>query len=188
MVRQLSFGRRKEGENGMALWTPLRFEFLRVRARNQYLAYVANYRAFVRMRGFKTEINDWPFVRRSFIDCWAAPGFHRFWQIWNPGIAYFVYRLFIRFGGRRHWTVPTMFSFLFCGLAHTLVVAPFVGRWSFSVITAFFCFGTLTVVSRLTEPLLRQDRWPALLNVVVNAGLVCGSFDVGFRVDGILGF
>jgi hypothetical protein len=172
----------------MAVWTSLKLQSLSTRASDQYSKYVANYRAYARMRGFKTEINDWPYVRRSFIDCWAAPGFHRFWQIWNPGIAYFVYRLFIRLGGRRRWIVPTISSFLFCGLAHTLVVAPFLGRWSFSVITAFFCFGILTVVSRVSERVLRQDRWPGLVNVAVNVGLVCGSFDVGFRIDKIFGF
>ncbi len=139
------------------------------------------------MRGFTTEINDWPYVRRSFIECWAAPGFHRFWQVWNPGIAYFVYRLFIRLGGRRRWVVPTILSFVLCGFVHTLIAAPFAGHWVFSVITAFFCFGALTVLSRLAASVLRQERWPALVNVVVNVTLVCGSFDVGFRVDRLLG-
>jgi len=157
------------------------------RVRLGYKRYVNDYRAFARMRGFRTEVNDWPYVRRSFLECWAEPGFHRFWQVWNPGIAYFVYRLFLLLGGRRHWAGPTILAFVLCGLGHTLIVAPFFGRWAFSVITAFSCFGVLTVVSRLASPLLRQDRWPAAVNVLVNVSLVAGSFDVGFRVDRVLG-
>ena len=153
-----------------------------------YERYVAAYEKYARMRGFNTEINDWPYVRRSFIECWAEPGFHRFWQVWNPGIAFFIYRLFIRLGGRRRWLFPTVSAFVLCGVAHTVIVAPFFGRWSFSVITAFACFGVLTVVSRLASSILRQERWPGIANVLVNAALVAGSFDIGFRVDRLLGF
>jgi hypothetical protein len=155
--------------------------------KTRYAAYVQDYRAYARRRGFTTQINDWPYVRRSFVECWGSPGFHRFWQIWNPGIAYFVYRLFIKLGGRKHWVGPTFLAFTLCGLAHTLVVVPFVGRWSFSVITAFGCFGALTIASRLSAPFLRQERWPTVANVLVNVALVCGSFDVGFRVDRLIG-
>lgn len=154
----------------------------------RYDRYVSSYRAYARMRGFTSEVNDWPYVRRSFIECWAEPGFHRFWRVWNPGISYFVYRLFLRLGGRRRWFLPTILAFLLCGVAHTIIAAPFLGRWSFSVITAFGCFGVLTVASRLAAPFLRQDRWPGIVNVLVNAALVAGSFDVGFRMDRLLGF
>lgn len=164
-----------------------RGQAIRDHIRVRYESYIDDYRAFARMRGFRTEVNDWPYVRRSFIECWAEPGFHRFWQVWNPGIAYFVYRLFIRLGGRRHWVGPTILSFILCGVVHTVIVAPFLGRWAFSVITAFTCFGVLTVISRLASPHLRQDRWPVAANVLVNVTLVAGSFDVGFRVDRFLG-
>lgn len=140
---------------------------------------------FARMRGFRT-FNDWPYHRRGFIECWAEPGFHRFWQVWNPGIAYFVYRTYVRLGGRRRWALPTVLSFLICGFVHTIVVAPILGRWSYSVIVAFTCFGILTVSSRILAPFLRQERWPALVNILVNVGLVLGSFDIGFRVDDLL--
>lgn len=153
----------------------------------RYDKYVDDYRAFARMRGFRTEVNDWPYVRRSFIECWGEPGFHRFWQVWNPGIAYFVYRLFIRFGGRRRWVGPTILAFISCGVIHTVIVAPFLGRWACSVIVAFTCFGVLTVMSCLASPLLRQNRWPVAANVLVNVALVAGSFDLGFRVDRLLG-
>lgn len=144
------------------------------------------YRDFARQRGFPT-FNDWPYHRRSFLECWAEPGFHRFWRVWNPGIAYFVHRFFLRLGGRRRWALPTVASFIACGVAHTLVVTPFFGRWSYTVVTAFAGFGVLTVLSRCLAPWLRQERWPVSLNVLVNVGLVLASFDLGFRVDCALG-
>jgi hypothetical protein len=157
------------------------------RWRSAYERWAEDYQRFARMRGFRT-FNDWPYHRRGFLECWAEPGFHEFWRVWNPGIAYFVYRLFLRLGGRKHWVVPTVVAFGLCGLIHTLVVAPLLGTWSFSVIVAFLCFGILTVVSRSLKTLLRQDRWPFWVNVLINVGLVIGSFDLGFRIDGMLRF
>ena len=144
-----------------------------------------DYRRYAVMRRFRT-FNDWPYHRRGFLECWVEPGFHRFWQVWNPGIAYFVYRTFIALGGRRHWVLSTLASFFLCGFAHTVLVAPFFGRWSHAVIVAFTCFGLLTVISRVLAPTLRQDRWPKGINLAINVGLVIGSFDVGFRVDRLL--
>lgn len=143
------------------------------------------YRQFARDRGFRS-FNDWAYHRRGFLECWAEPGFHRFWRVWNPGIAYLVYRLFLRLGGRRRWALPTIASFIGCGLVHNLIVLPFLG-WSFTLVTAFTCFGVLTVLSRSLAPQLRQERWPVPLNVGVNVGLVLASFDLGFRVDRVLG-
>jgi hypothetical protein len=153
--------------------------------RQVYERWVADYMYFAKMRGFQS-FNDWPYHRRGFIECWAQPGFHRFWQVWNPGIAYFVYRSYICLGGRRHWLVPTILAFTLCGLIHTLIVLPFFGRWSYTLVVAFACFGVLTVLSRLLASLLHQERWPAIGNILVNVCLVAGSFDLGFRVDEIL--
>lgn len=153
--------------------------------RASYDRWVADYRRFARMRGFET-FNDWPYHRRGFIECWWAPGFHRFWQLWNPGIAYFVYRLFIRLGGRRRWVVPTLLSFVLNGLIHTVVFWPFAGRWSYTLVVAFTGFGVLTVASRLLEPVLRQERWARIVNLLINVFFVAGCFDLGFRVDAVL--
>lgn len=139
------------------------------------------YKKFAKMRGFNT-FNDLSYHRRGFIECWAEPGFHRFWQVWNPGIAYFVYRLFLGLGGSKRWLIPAFLSFLFCGIIHTVIVFPFLG-WSFSVIGAFICFAVLTIVSRKMSRLLHQEKWPAIANIVINIGLVVGSFDIGFRID-----
>lgn len=151
-----------------------------VRAR--YHGWERSYRAYARFRGFRS-FNDWPYHRRGFLECWAEPGFHRFWQAWNPGISYFTYRLFIRLGGRRRWHWPTIASFISCGLAHNLIVLPFYMRWSHTLVVAFAAFGILTVLSRHLAPVLRQERWPAFCNVAVNAGLVAASFEAGFRAD-----
>lgn len=155
--------------------------------RDSYQRYVADYKRYARMRGFTTEVNDWPYVRRSFLECWAEPGFHRFWQVWNPGISYFVYRLYLRLGGRRRWAVPTIGAFVLNGIIHTLIAAPLSGRWWVrTLVVAFGCFGILTVLSRYLAPFLQQERWPWPLNAVVNAGLVAISMDLGFRVDRLL--
>ena len=153
-----------------------------------YDNYAADYKRYARMRGFHSGFNNWAYHRRGFLECWAEPGFHRFWQVWNPGISYFVYQIFIRLGGRKHWIAPTLLAFFLCGLIHTLIVVPFVGRWSFSVIVAFTCFGVLTVTNRLAEPVLQQRRWPMPVNVLLNMFLVAASFDVGFKVNRLLGF
>ena len=153
--------------------------------KTRYKLYVRRYIAFSRSRGFKS-FNDKSYHMRGFIKCWAEPGFHRFRQVWNPGIAYFIYRFYFRVGGRKHWIFPTFISFVFCGFAHTVIVFPFFQRWSYSVIVAFACFGLLTIINRYLEPLLKQEKWPSILNVLVNAGLVIFSFDVGFRIDRFL--
>jgi len=147
-------------------------------------SFETGYRKFAKIRRFKS-FNDLSYHWRGFIECWAEPGFHRFWQIWNPGIAYFVYRLFIWLGGSKRWIIPTFLSFLICGIIHTVLVFPFLG-WSFSVISAFACFGLLTIISRKISPLLRQEKWPGIVNAAINIGLVIGSFDIGFRIDRLL--
>jgi len=152
------------------------------RLRGRYREWTIDYQRFARSRGFET-FNDWPYHRRGFLECWAEPGFHRFWQVWNPGIAYFVYRSYLALGGRRRWAAPTVLAFGLCGLAHTVVVAPLVQRWSWSLIVAFGLFGLLTILSRRLAGVLRQDRWPLAANVLLNAGLVAACFDAGFRVD-----
>ena len=156
--------------------------------RTRYRDYVDSYRSYARMRGFTSELNSWAYHRRGFVESWAQPGFHRFWQVWNPGISYFVYHLFIRLGGRRRWIGPTIAAFAICGIAHTVLVVPFFRRWSFSVIAAFFLFGVLTVLSRYAAPYLRQERWPMPLNVALNVLLVAIGFDLGFRLDRLAGF
>ena len=73
----------------------------RLRLRARYRRWVMRYRAYARMRGFRMEFNGPAYHVRGFLLCWAEPGFHRFWQVWTPGIAYFTWRLYRRLGRSR---------------------------------------------------------------------------------------
>jgi D-alanyl-lipoteichoic acid acyltransferase DltB (MBOAT superfamily) len=152
----------------------------------RYQRYEESYKAYVRLRGYGDHLNDWPFFRRSFLTCWAEPGFHRFWRVWNPGISYFVFRLYLAFGGKRNRVLATLGAFEICGIAHVLCVYLLLRRWSLVLPAAFLCFGILALVSRALEHRIRQERWPAAVNVVVNVGMVIVSYDIGFRLDRLL--
>ena len=160
-------------------------EEIRDAYRKKLSDFETNYRKFAKIRGFKT-FNDLAYHRRGFIECWAQPGFHRFWQVWNPGITYFVYCIYLKIGGTKKWTFPMLLSFIICGVLHTVIVFPFMRKWSFSVIGAFACFGILTLLSRKLSPILKQEKWPWFINSMINIGLVIGSFDIGFRIDRFL--
>lgn len=175
----------QQSTGGRSTQRPPAFKRLMLGVRELRGRWEDDYRRYAVLRRFRT-FNDWPYHCRGFLECWAEPGFHRFWQVWNPGISYFTYCAFLALGGRRHWVLPTLASFFLCGLLHTLLVAPFFGRWSYTVVVAFTCFGILTVLSKLLAGLLRQERWPKVFNIAVNIGLVLGSFDVGFRIDRLL--
>ena len=43
-------------------------------------------------------------------------------------------------------------------------------------------------LNELAEPVLQQRRWPMPINVLLNMFLVAASFDVGFKVNRLLGF
>jgi len=153
---------------------------------NRYRRYVERYKVYLKLRGYGDHVNDGPFYVRSFLTCWAEPGFHRFWRVWNPGISYFCFRLYLALGGKRRRVWATLVAFEVCGIIHVLVLYPFLRRWSLVLPVTFLCFGILTLVSRGLERVLRQDRWPAVANVALNVGLVIASYDLGFRVDRIL--
>jgi hypothetical protein len=154
--------------------------------KTSYEQYVVNYKQFLKLRGFGEHVNDWPFVKRGFLEPWAQPGFHRFWQTWNPGIGFFAYRIYLFCGGeeRRNWA--TIAAFLVNGLIHNLVVSLFIWRWDFPLPFTFTLFGFLTIVSRWLDGHMNMSRWPKLLHLAINAGLVMLSFDFGFRMNDIL--
>ena len=139
--------------------------------KKKYISYVVDYENYVKLRGFKT-FNDFRYHRRGFIECWAQPGFHKFWQVWNPGIAYFVYKLYLRLGGNKNWIITTMLAFFINGLIHSIVFYVISGQWSFVIPSLFLLFGVLTIVSKLLENFLKQNRWPWIVNSVINIGLV----------------
>lgn len=155
------------------------------RVRQGYQCYLEGYQLYLRRRGFGNHLHDRSFVIRGFLACWAVPGFHGFWQVWNPGIGYLTFRLYLVLGGRKHREGATVATFVLSGLAHTVLVCPFFGRWSWTLIVAFLLFGILTALSRRLQPILQQERWPAIANLAVNVGLLLLSFDLGFRVNAL---
>ena len=143
-------------------------------------------KAYVHMRGYSS-LNDLEFFVRAFLECWAEPGFHRFWRVWNPGISFFVFNLYRRLRVSFERDSATILAFVANGFAHNAVACPLMGRWSWTLPVAFLSFGVFTVVSRRLEGLLSQDRWPWPLNAAGNVGLVCLSMDLGFRLNAWVG-
>lgn len=158
----------------------------------RFRLYTQRYIAYAKLRGFKS-FNDWAYHRRSFIECWGEPGFHRFWQIWNPGITYFFYRLYLylfRLHFFHHvkinWIFTTIAAFFINGIIHTLVFYIIAGAWSYTVPVTFFIFGVFTVLSKIFETVLKQSKWPWIINSALNIILIIVAFDIGFRVNDFL--
>jgi len=141
---------------------------------------------YLHRRGYRSS-TGWPFFRRAFLECWSQPGFHRFWRVWNPGLGFLVFRLYRAMGGERGDPHTKVLAFLASGIAHNLLVLPFLG-WSFTLPVAFTGFGILAAAGPRLSRLLRQHRWPRLVNVPVNAGLVLACFTLGFRADEAIRF
>lgn len=137
-------------------------------------------RSYVRARGFSS-LHDWPFARRAFLECWAEAGFHRFWQVWNPGISFFVYRLYRRLRKTLGRNAATVVAFVANGLVHNAVACPFIGRWSWTLPVAFLFWGVTTVLFRRLDAPFRLRQWPWPANVVVNVGLVCLGMHLGME-------
>jgi len=154
-------------------------------AKARFRLYVHRYIAYARLRGYKS-FNDVSYHRRGFIECWAEPGFHKFWQVWNPGIAYFIFRLYLKLGGNRNWIIATILSFAINGLIHSVIFYIFSGQWSFVIPTLFLIFGVLVITSKLFDRILHQNRWPWIINSTINVGLVVLSFDICFKLNDIL--
>lgn len=151
-----------------------------------YRQYVHNYQQYLKLRGFGNHVNDWVFVRRGFLDCWLQSGFHRFWQVWNPGIGYFSYILYIWFGGKNRRFTSTIAVFLVNGLVHNLVVSLIRWRWDFPLPFTFTLFGVLTIVFQRLDRHIELNRWPRICHLALNIGLVILSFDFGFRMNDLL--
>lgn len=155
------------------------------RCKARYRLYVLRYKSYARLRGYKN-LNDWPYHRRGFIECWAEPGFHKFWQVWNPGIAYFVFRLYLKLGGNKNWIIATLLSFEINGIIHSCVFYALTGLWSYVIPVLFLLFGILTVISKILENIIHQSRWPWIINSLINVGLVLFCYDLSFDINAIL--
>ncbi len=152
----------------------------------RYRLFIWRYIAYARMRGFQT-FNDAPYHVRGFITCWAEPGFHRFWQVWNPGIAFFVYRIYLFFGGNKHWIVATILAFEINGFIHSFLFYLISGgQWSYTIPVLFFLFALLTILSKVLENVLKQYNWPSIFNIAINVFLVIIGFNLSFKINSFI--
>lgn len=133
------------------------------------------YAQYCTRRGYAPPFKGWSVIRRSLFGSWAQPGFHRFWRVWNPPIGYPLFRLYRILGGNRHRVLATVVVFTMCGFLHDMAVLLLVRRWSLMLTAAFLAFASLTLLSLKLEPILKQARWPSILNVLLNLALVGGT-------------
>lgn len=157
----------------------------------KYDEYVKDYKLYLQLRGFGDHHDDWFFVKRGFFECWFAPGLHRFWQTWNPGIGYFTYRLFLwlkgtSLGGKGKQNLAIILTFLISGLIHNLVAMLFLRRCSIPLPFTFFALGVFTVIFSTLERRFQFKSWPKITHLVINVSLIILSFDFGFRMDDLL--
>lgn len=169
--------------NGRSDWLKTTWAAMITWWKKQWKAYEAGYRDYLSRRGFSSCMEGLPFAHRAFIAPWKEPGFHRFWQVWNPGISYFAFRMYLFLGGSKARDRSTIVAFLASGIAHNVVALPFTLRWSFTLPVAFLCFGIMTVITRRLNSVVDMERWPTLLHVAINiAGVILG-FNVGFMIE-----
>ena len=134
-----------------------------------------SYSQYLILRGYDPSSSKLIILKRALVDSWGEPGFHQFWRVWNPGVGHLLYRLYLVLGGNRIRLVATMLVFTLCGLVHDVLVM-LMFRRPFAAFTAAFVFsGILAVINRSLEPILRQDRWPRLLNVLINVSCLAVS-------------
>lgn len=156
------------------------------RVNRSFLQYVADYKQYLWMRGFGDHLHDAYFVKRGFLECWFEPGFHRFWRVWNPGIAYFTYRLYRGFGGRERQELATIATFLLNGIIHNFIASLLLQRWAFPLPFTFLSFGVFTVIFRWLDTYFHLSRLPRICHMLINVGLVILSFEFGFYMNGRL--
>lgn len=147
---------------------------------------VRSYHEFLRYRGINNPQNPIEYFRVGIIDCWAEPGFHKFWRKWNPGVGYLAHRLYIRLGGSNNLIFATMIVFIVIGFVHDLVGILLTGKLSPKSTIIFVIFGILTLISRSLEGNLRLEERSSVVNVGINLGLSVLAFNVGARLNSLL--
>jgi len=133
------------------------------------------YTDYLLWRGYDPESGKWSILKRALIESWAEPGFHSFWQVWNPGIGHLLFRLYLFLGGKKRRALTTLAVFGACGFLHDAAVMCMFRRPFLAFSGAFLCFGFLTIASRRLATWLRQDCWPMLANAALNISLVAAS-------------
>lgn len=134
-----------------------------------------SYLRYLILRGYDPSSTKLAILKRSLVDSWSEPGFHQFWRVWNPGIGHLLYRLYLLLGGNRLRLIATLVVFTLCGLMHDVAVMLLFRRPFAAFTIAFLLFGTLSVVNRALEPVLRQDRWPNPVNAILNVFCLAAS-------------
>ncbi len=127
-----------------------------------------SYDRYLALRGYDPSSTKPAILKRSLLDSWSQPGFHRFWRVWNPGMGHLLFRLYLLLGGNRFRLIATMLVFTLCGLAHDLAVMLMFRKPFAAFSVAFFLFGILAVVNRSLESVLHQERWPKFFNALLN--------------------
>jgi hypothetical protein len=127
-----------------------------------------SYDQYLILRGYDPATSKLLILKRALIDSWAEPGFHEFWEVWNPGVGHLLYQLYRALGGNRFQLIATMLVFTFCGFVHDVLVILLFRRPFVAFTASFIFFGIFTVLSRTLEPILRQNRWSGFLNVFTN--------------------
>jgi hypothetical protein len=142
-----------------------------------------SYNQYLLLRGYDPSSNKFLMLKRALIDSWAEPGFHRFWRVWNPGIGHLLYRLYLFLGGNRIRIFSTILVFLICGFIHDLIVMAIFRRPFIAFSTAFMLFGIIASINRLLEPVLNQDSWLKICNVLCNVTLLGASIFVAVQLQ-----
>jgi hypothetical protein len=145
-----------------------------------------SYERYLVLRGYDPASGTLVTLKRALVDSWGEPGFHRFWRVWNPGVGHLLYRLYLLLGGSRIRLTATMLVFALCGLVHDVLVMLIFRRPFAAFTTAFALAGILTVVNRSLEPLLHQERWPRLLNVLANVSCLGVSIHCAVQLQMLL--
>lgn len=131
-----------------------------------------NYQEYLVFRGYDISAGKVNILKRALIESWGEPGFHRFWQVWNPGIGHLFYRLYVFLVGKRFRILSTLLVFVVCGIAHDAVVSALFLHPYLVFTGVFSLFGVCTIASRALEPILRQEKWPCLINAALNLMLL----------------
>jgi hypothetical protein len=142
-----------------------------------------SYNRYLMLRGYDPSGSKLVILKRALVDSWGEPGFHRFWRVWNPGIGHLLYRLYLALGGNRIRLVATLLVFAFCGAMHDVIVMLIFRRPFAAFTAAFVLFGILAALSHSLEPMLRQERWPRLLNVCTNVICLAGSIYLAVQLQ-----
>jgi hypothetical protein len=72
--------------------------------------------------------------------------------------------------------------FTFIGALHDLAYFGIFSRWTPILTFAYLAFACLSISSLKLAPFAKQERWPAFVNVLVNLGLVVGTFEISKRL------